>query len=179
MRNVVVGMLLSLMPGMSQAAGGRQGLGLPAVVSCPLGSVTTSFSPGLRQQSQDVTVATQSAFNSCLTVLGEPVVWATAIEHTSRKDQGCGLLRTGLSSETTLRWNTGETSELTFSLYAVDVQGLLTVETYNGVVTEGKYAGATAVRTITYVNTDFIGGCLSVEGLTQAHGISNLVLTLL
>lgn len=175
---ITMGLALGLMPGVGQAAE-KQGTRLPGIVSCPLGSVTTHFLPGLSNRFQDVTVASRSSYGTCVSLLGEPVAWATALEQNSRRGQSCGLVRTGEPSDLTVQWNTGETSELSFTLFAVDVQGVVTVETYHGVVMSGKYEGATSVRTVTYVNTDFTGGCLSQEGITQAHGLSTLTLTTL
>jgi hypothetical protein len=175
---ITMGLGLGLAPGVGQAEQ-KQATRLPSVVSCPLGSVTTSFQPGLSNRFQDVAVASSASYGTCVSLLGEPVAWATALEHHSRRGQSCGLVRTGEPSDLSVQWNTGERSELSFTLYAVDVQGVLTVETYNGVVMSGKYEGATAVRTVTYVNTDFTGGCLSQEGITQAHGLSTLTLTTL
>ena len=179
-RNVVMGVLLSLVPLSGPAVASERLSLLPLVVTCPLGAVSTRFTPGLRNTAQrDVSVRTESAYDGCLTLLGDPVSSAQAVEEQSLAYPSCGAVRTGVTTRTTLKWDTGDSSTLSLALYAVDVQGLLTIETYNGTVVEGKYQGAQAVRTITYVNTDFTGGCLSVHGLTEAQGISNLVLTLL
>lgn len=153
---------------------------LPTVVTCALGAVSTSFTPGLRNDAaRPVAVASESAYDTCVTLFGEPVSAATTFEQRSLTGQGCGLLRTGQPSRLVVNWDTGEHSALALSLHAVDVQGLITIETYNGTVTEGKYQGAHAVRTVTYFSADFAGGCMSVRGLTEAQGFTNLVLTLM
>ena len=136
-------------------------------------------SPGLRNTFQSVSSATHSTYDNCVTLLGEPVVSATAIDQHASQGRSCTLVHFNEASHTTFQWDTGETSEVAFVLNGVDVQGLLTIETYKGQVLSGKYKGATAVRTITYVNTDLTDGCFSVEGLTQSRGVSTLVLTLL
>lgn len=180
-RNVVMGCFMLLLPrvGWAEGSGSVNVEILPTVVTCPLGAVTTTYSPGLRNTFQPISSTTQSTYDSCVTLLGEPVVSATAIDHTASQGRTCALVHFNEASHTTLRWNTGESSEVTFTLNGVDVQGLLTIETYNGQVLSGKYAGATIVRTNTYVNTDLTDGCFSVEGLTQSRGVSTLTLTLL
>ncbi len=177
----IMAMLLALVPGSGRAESlaERQSL-LPATVTCALGAVSTSFAPGLRNTpGQEVSVASEAAYDTCLTLFGEPVSGAATYEKRSFVGEGCGMLRSGQPTSVTVNWDTNEQSTLVLSLQSVNVQGLLTVEIYNGTVTEGKYRGAHAVRTVTYLSTDFTGGCMSVRGLTEAQGFSNLVLTFL
>jgi hypothetical protein len=181
-RNVVMGMMLSLVPLRGAAAdplGLRDSL-LPTVVTCPLGAVSTVYTPGLRGTGpQNVTQFTEAVHDTCVSLLGEPVSRATAIEEKRHVSASCGPLSRGDISEVTVQWDTGERSTLELTVTSVSVDGLATLEVYNGTVKDGKYRGAQVLRTVTYLNTDFLGGCASVRGLTEAHGVTNLGLTLL
>lgn len=182
-RNVVMGMMVSLVPLQGAAADPLWGdTLLPNVVTCALGAVNTVYTPGPRTATgeQTVTVFSEAAHENCLSLLGEPVTRATTLEESYRVGPACGgPLHRGELSEVTVHWDTGETSTLDLSVTKVSVDGVFTIEAYTGRVKDGKFRGAHVLRTVTYLSTDILGGCAPSRGPTEVHGMSNLVLTLL
>ncbi|NTX02682.1 MULTISPECIES: hypothetical protein [Myxococcus] len=152
-------------------------LGL-VLVTCPVGTSQAFYSPGLKPTPQDVTVSGPATFSNCVTVLGAPVTSGTTnLAPVVVRDLSCVALLQPSSVTQTVTWNTGESSTLVLTQLLLDVQGTLTVLTRTGTVASGKFVGATAVRTITYVTLDLENGCTSPEGLTSLSGPTTLTLT--
>jgi|GEM_PF-1768966 len=152
-------------------------LGL-VLVTCPLGTSQAFYSPGLKNTPQDVAVSGQGALSNCVTVLGDPVTSA-ASSLTTNVVTGfsCADLLRPRTVVHTVVWNTGESSTMTFTQLRVGVQDTLTVFALTGSVVSGKFVGATAVRTLSYVTLDLENGCASPEGLTSLSGLATLSLT--
>ncbi|NTX02683.1 MULTISPECIES: hypothetical protein [Myxococcus] len=152
-------------------------LGL-VLVTCPVGTSQASYSPGLKNTPQNVTVSGQATFSNCVTVLGDPVTSGTS-SLTSGVVQGfsCGDLLLPRTVTQTVTWNTGESSTMVFTQLRVGVQDTLSVFTLTGTVLSGKFVDSIAVRTITYVTLDLEDGCASPEGLTSLSGLTTLTLT--
>jgi len=72
-------------------------------------------------------------------------------------------------------WNTGETSTLLQTRATVQVGATTIVITYVGTVESGRFAGATAIRTLTYLTTD-LTACGSPEGVPGMSGLTTLTL---
>ncbi|WP_426734292.1 hypothetical protein [Myxococcus faecalis] len=152
---------------------------LLGTVICPLGTTTISFSPPITNTPQDTTVSGSGTLTNCAAVLADPVhSGTTGFAPALRRNFTCDSLLGISGGAVTVTWNTGETSQL--SLTQVVVQGGTTTRTTQqiGTVVSGKYAGATAVRTLVFVVADLENACASPEGLAQYTSTQTLVLTL-
>ncbi|MBN8472653.1 hypothetical protein JYJ95_39640 [Corallococcus exiguus] len=155
-------------------------LPLPTLsVSC-VGSSTFTFTPGLKNEPRDITHTANVDLPNCVLL---PSLQRTTAAAPTKTQLFPGLTCTDLlkpfaRTEATFSWGDGGTSKVVLSQTRVEAQGASTVLVGVGSVTEGKYKGAVAVRTLTYVNEDVTQGCLSEQGLTQTSGPATLTLTL-
>ncbi|MBN9684645.1 MULTISPECIES: hypothetical protein [unclassified Corallococcus] len=148
---------------------------LLALVSCPVGAVVTNYSPPLRSTPQAVTIQGQATFSNCVSVFDPGLTSATNNFTINTTAYTCNdLLEIG-SARTVVTWNTGETSTLVQTRVSSQVGSTTIVITYVGTVESGKYRGAVALRTLTYLSTD-LDACTSPEGLTQMSGLTTLTL---
>ncbi|TQF16487.1 hypothetical protein FJV41_08385 [Myxococcus llanfairpwllgwyngyllgogerychwyrndrobwllllantysiliogogogochensis] len=153
---------------------------LLGTVTCLLGTTTISFSPPLTNTPQDTTVSGVGGLTNCISLLTSPVTSGTTnFPAVLRPGLACDDLLGIRGATVNIVWNTGETSQL--SLTQVIISGGSTVkETAQiGTVVSGKYAGATAVRTLTFVTADLENACASPEGLPQYTALQTLALTLI
>ncbi|QSQ12446.1 hypothetical protein [Myxococcus landrumensis] len=149
----------------------------PVVVTCPLGLSQASYMPGLSEHSKDVTVAGATTLSNCVTIPASAVKSATLpLESSLHAGFSCADLLTPRTVRQVVRWNTGETSTLVFSESRELAQGALTVFTLTGTVESGAFARATAIWTVTYLNSDIEKGCASPGGLIWLSGPSTLEL---
>ncbi|MCY1036120.1 hypothetical protein OV207_32095 [Corallococcus sp. BB11-1] len=144
---------------------------IPTLVTCPFGELTTTYSPGITYTPRTSTVSVSGRF-SCLTLSGEAVSSATVSAASPPVTITCANLLSGGFAQTTLTWNTGETSVLALNVQKVELNGTTTVQTFNGVVASGKFFGANVVRAVTYLTTDLSASCSSPNGLTQTRSLS-------
>ncbi|AGC48860.1 hypothetical protein MYSTI_07588 [Myxococcus stipitatus DSM 14675] len=149
----------------------------PVVVTCPLGLSQASYMPGLSERSKAVTVAGATTLSNCVTIPASEVKSASLpLESSLHSDFSCADLLTPRTVRQVVRWNTGETSTLVFSESRELAQGALTVFTLTGTVESGAFARATAIWTVTYLNSDIEKGCASPGGLIWLSGPSTLEL---
>ncbi|MFY1830759.1 hypothetical protein ACN47A_32920 [Myxococcus fulvus] len=149
------------------------------LVNCPLGAVVANYDPPLTQTPRATTIHTNTTFPACVTVLGSAVTSASiVVPPFVEEGKSCSdLTHVGSVVPSTVTWNTGETSSLETRLLRVATQGTLTVVTHVGTVVAGKFQGAIANRTLTFLTVDLTGGCLAGEGLSSINGQDTLTLT--
>ncbi|SEU28653.1 hypothetical protein SAMN05443572_10848 [Myxococcus fulvus] len=163
----------------SGPAFGASGEGvLPALtlLTCPLGTTVSEYSPSLKNEPQDVTVRGAGELSGCIGLLGAQVSSASNRTETFRPGYSCLDLLAIVPVLARLTWNTGEVSEIAQTQVTVRTEGLSLVFVQMGTVRSGKFEGATVVRTYTFLSTD-LEACSSAEGLARLEGTQTLVLT--
>lgn len=149
----------------------------PVVVTCPVGITQASYMPGLGELTKDVTVAGATTLSNCVTIPASRVTSARLpLDSSLLAGYSCADLLTPRTVRQVVQWNTGETSTLVFSQSRELAQGPLTVFTLTGTVESGAFAEATAIWTVTYLNSDIEKGCASPGGLIWLSGPSTLEL---
>ncbi|MCP3058930.1 hypothetical protein LXT21_09115 [Myxococcus sp. K38C18041901] len=148
--------------------------GLVTLVSCPLGTAVIQYSPPLKNTPQDVTNTGSFTLSGC-DALFSGVSSGTIGLNLFRPGYSCHELLTSGTSDSVITWNTLETSTLTLTRVGTRVEGLSVLYTHLGSVVSGKFAGATAIRTTTYLSAD-LDACSSPEGLAQLSGTATLTL---
>ncbi|MBN9681781.1 MULTISPECIES: hypothetical protein [unclassified Corallococcus] len=150
------------------------------LVSCLLGSSTTTYNPGLTNTPRDITYRSTTNLPLCLP--GRLGLFTSAYADTGnvlRQGLSClELIRPFFATEATFFWNDGGFSTVSLTQTRVEVEGATTLLIGTGTVTAGRYLNALATRTLTYANVDIAQGCLSAEGLKQTTGMATLVLAL-
>lgn len=139
------------------------------LVTCPLGSQTTTYAPGLKLASPAPNVSLKSAGN-----LGPCV--ALDLQHTSASYtfNGTGQLNclggnsAGIGK---IDWTDPGTTPSTYSYTAgisLRPDGV-TVLVFTGTITSGDYTGQSLLSTVVLASTD-LTACLSPSGLTSVSG---------
>jgi hypothetical protein len=131
-----------------------------------LGSTTTFYTPGITNTPRQV------AFSGDVTLgcVGLPFLFTSAAIHTEGQGQlSCTLQLAPVPSQLSVTWGDG-TSSTAVGQTVVNVKNLgELVFVLTGTVTQGRFLGATLVRTLTIPNLN-LGVCDSPEGLTVASG---------
>ncbi|MET0406352.1 MAG: hypothetical protein ABW123_28290 [Cystobacter sp.] len=144
----------------------------PVLLTCT-GSERATFTPGLKLYPQTVSTRIEQQLAPC--VGDERITSGTAVLAFTA-EQAC--LSTDLPGTVpgaqTLTWNTGETSRFVYTKTYVQNAGLV-VAIKTGTITEGLFAGATAVMSIPA--TSNVLACLSAEGNTVNTALIEFVLT--
>jgi hypothetical protein len=153
---------------------------LPTIAVTCTGSSFATYEPGLKNTPQKVTRSATVTFPDCKLL--------PSLQHTSAisplkvqslENFRCtDILKPLSETEAIVSWAEGGTSKVSLNQTRAEAQGLTTVLISVGSVADGKYKGAVATRTLTYVNADVEKGCLSEQGLKQTTGLATLVLAL-
>ncbi|AKF84570.1 hypothetical protein MFUL124B02_00965 [Myxococcus fulvus 124B02] len=149
------------------------------LVNCPLGAVVANYDPPLTQTPRATTIDVNTTFPACVTLPGSAVTSASiVVPPFVEQGKSCSdLTDIGTVAMPMVLWNTGETSSLKTTQVRVATQGTLTVVTGVGTVVAGKFQGAIANRTLTFLTADLTEGCLAGEGLSSINGQDTLTLT--
>ncbi|MFJ6699554.1 hypothetical protein ACIQM4_26260 [Streptomyces sp. NPDC091272] len=140
------------------------------LVTCPLGTETISYSPGLKYPSTpapNVSLSATGTVGPCVSLDLNHTAGAVTFN-------GSGPLNClgGNSSGTgKIDWVNAGTTDSKFNFtggVSLRPNGI-TVLVLTGQVTSGDYAGKTVINTITLLSTD-ITACLSPTGLTSSAG---------
>lgn len=153
----------SVAPSAGAAAGG---------VTC-LGTQAVNESPGLLLLTPRVTTLTvNEIFAPCIS-LTHPGI--TGLSHSSFQTRPitCLALLSPNSFSKVLNWSTGDTSTFAFNQLATTIGGN-TVVTLTGVITQGLFAGSTAIETITGPANSL--ACLFEPGLMNRFNVVTLVI---
>lgn len=145
----------------------------PGDLTC-LGTVTANYSPGLTLTSSPQTVTTNEIDTPC-TSASNPDVTSGHSAVTIETEAGClEILQPG-SATKTFTWNTGETSVFSFNR-SISRPGGNSVVTLAGAITQGLFAGRTALEVITFPNPNLLG-CLTPPGVTSLFGVAALTIS--
>lgn len=160
----VLALLMVFAPARTHA----QGLTL---VACE-GTHSATWTPGLTNTAQDVTVATQS-------------LWSCPLSGTSassaqkfQQELSCDSLLQPTSVTWVIKWANNQTSTAQLSGDVEDIDGNLVVP-LTGTITAGLYQGNNIAITVTDTNlgATLSSACSSPGGLTTASGPSILAIT--
>ncbi|MGW4806897.1 hypothetical protein [Kitasatospora sp. NPDC004272] len=133
---------------------------------CTLGSITTTYTPGVHNQPAPSQVDVQGNLGICVST--DPGAGTgTYTEHATVTLSRTDLLAQGTGTRT-FTWQDGATSLFAFQRIVNNVNGTL-VNTFQGTITAGKFQGHTATQAITIPGTS-LTACSSPEGLTSATG---------
>ncbi|WP_342377044.1 hypothetical protein NVS55_37350 [Myxococcus stipitatus] len=149
------------------------------LITCPLGQGEAKYATGVKAEPRDSEVLFHASVSNCVTVLGSAVTSAQMGSEAPSLARGmtCADLARAGAGRQVVTWNTAETSTVLMSQSHVSVQDATTLVTQTGKVLSGKFQGATAVRTTTYLSTDIDSGCRSATGLTYLKGPTTFSVT--
>ncbi|GEN05795.1 hypothetical protein SAMN05443572_101657 [Myxococcus fulvus] len=146
-----------------------------SLVACPLGATANQYSPPLSVFPRDTRITGTSSFTNCVSPSDPEVTSGELLIDVQRPAYSCrDLLELG-STRAEVKWNTGETSTLFQTRASLQLSNTTIAITYTGTVESGKFQGATAVRTLTYVDVDLFE-CFSSRGIPGMSGVTTLTL---
>lgn len=143
-----------------------------ATLTCPLGSTITHYTPGITNTPKPTTLESTSLLSACV---GLPLGISNATITTSGSGNlGCDG---GTPSVTTnVVWSDGTTSSAQANNIVVQRPLGQVIVIEESEIISGRFIGATLVRTLTLLQTDF-DGCSSPEGVTSVGGPTTLTMT--
>ncbi|MCE9671043.1 hypothetical protein LY474_24845 [Myxococcus stipitatus] len=149
------------------------------LLTCSSGEAEASYARGVKATPGDSEVSFSARMRDCVGLWGSAVKSATSGSGGPSMARGIScadLARAGVGRQV-VTWNTAETSTLLMGRSRVSIEGATTIVTQTGTVLSGKYEGATAVRTATFLRSDIEAGCYSAQGLTHLRGQVTLSMT--
>jgi hypothetical protein len=144
------------------------------LLSCT-GSYHTTYDPGLTYTPQTVEFSTTNNYTICL--LSPPITSGQSQASGPIPSASCtDLFSGGDSGQTTVTWNTGETTTYNWTALAEEIGGNL-VDTETGHVVSGKFAGDLVVRTSVTSISMIENGCSTPQGLQDQTGTVTLLIS--
>ncbi|MFD9425639.1 MULTISPECIES: hypothetical protein [unclassified Streptomyces] len=142
------------------------GSALAVDASCPVGTGTVNYTPGITLAPKPTNISFTGSAGPCTST--DPAI--TAVSGYSGTGQGdLGCLTGGFDATGSIVWNTGAVSNATFSS-VVDLRpGGIPVIVATGPITSGKFAGSTVELVIALLPANPLG-CFNAQGITQTHG---------
>ncbi|MCP3058931.1 hypothetical protein LXT21_09120 [Myxococcus sp. K38C18041901] len=146
-----------------------------SMVACPVGATVNQYTPPLSVIPRDTHITGMSSFTNCVSLFDPEVTSGELLIDVQRPAYSCrDLLELG-STRAEVIWNTGETSTLFQTRTSLQISNTTIAVTYSGTVESGKFQGATAVRTLTYLDVDLFE-CFSSSGIQGMSGVTTLTL---
>lgn len=145
------------------------------LVACQ-GTSTVTYSPGLTNATQPVTISGTINFGLCLSISHPLITWGTVSGGSGGPvPVSCAILEATSSGTSTLNWADG--SSTTYDYTTAINPGLNgeQVVTITGAVTGGLFLGGRVV-----IQADFLfvnGSCETTTGLTSRSGPTTLLIT--
>ncbi|MGW2277816.1 hypothetical protein [Streptomyces sp. NPDC001770] len=143
-----------------------------ALATCALGSTTTTYNPGVRNQSATVQVDVQGLLGVCIST--DPGATSGTYSEHAIVPLACTQLLSGGAGSRVFTWQDGTTSTFGFTRVVNAVNGQL-VNTFSGSITQGKFAGHSATQVVAALAD--LTACQTTAGLTSTQGTG--VLTIL
>ncbi|ACU37733.1 hypothetical protein [Actinosynnema mirum] len=144
----------------------------PGDASCLLGTGVTTYTPPISLTPASTTI--DEDLNLSCTSVPDPAVTSAQIDNTETATLSCLLTIPGsLSGTLFVVWNTNEVSFFEYTRTTVTVGGQQ-VSTFTGLITAGKFDGASATLVVTAVSLDVIS-CLLGSGISSATSTATLV----
>ncbi|MEV6973289.1 hypothetical protein [Kitasatospora sp. NPDC093806] len=161
------------LPAAPHAAAAPQDAAAPTVdVTCPVGTATVSYSPGVTLDPKPTDLSFAGSAAPC-TSTDPTITAANSVTGTGSGRLGC--VSGSFDATGTITWNTGATSQVRFAS-VVDLRPSgIPVVVGNGPVTDGKFKGDAFTITIELLpDNPFL--CFST-GVTQTHGAAAVTVT--
>jgi hypothetical protein len=144
------------------------------LLSCT-GSYQTTYDPGLTYTPQTVEFSTTNNYTICL--LSPPITSGQSQASGPIPSASCtDLFSGGDSGQTTVTWNTGETTTYNWTALAEEIGGNL-VDTETGKVVSGKFTGDLVVRTSVTSISMIVNSCNTPEGLQDETGTVSILIS--
>jgi len=138
------------------------------------GTLTVTWSPGLTLTPADQTVTTNEIDAPCVSA-SVPEITAGFTGVTIHATQSCLTTLEPGSGAKTFTWNTGQTSVFSFNR-TVTIVGGNTVVTLTGAISQGLFAGDSAVEVLTGPALNTLQ-CLTPPGITSHTDVVALTIT--
>lgn len=139
------------------------------------GTETDTYSPGLRLTPQTETITVDAIYTSCTSTSDHTIASGQNHRSPTIPAYSCLSLLQSASGTLTFQWNNGHTSTFSYNRTATNSAGVYVV-TQTGTITEGEFAGDTAVQTITGPVVNPLQ-CLAPPGITSQTGVDVLTIT--
>lgn len=170
---MILGTALLLPIGLAASASPAAAFG--KVTHCS-GTYLETYEPGITNTPQDVQATTSSNYTSC-TSTDHSITSASSATGGTIPDAACvDLFQPPSSGQTTLTWNTGETTVYNWTATAVQL-GDTTLVIVTGTVIAGKFLGAKILRKNTFIQQTLESQCATSQGLQQTSGPATLTIT--
>lgn len=114
------------------------------IVCLPPTSSSVTFDPPLTQNPQTVTVQSTNLFGPCTSVTHPQITSGSTSGTFLVPNRSCLTLVGSGTSNSTITWNTGQTSSLSLN-FNTQIVGAVYTSTVSGIVTGGLFAGDTVV----------------------------------
>ncbi|NOK19981.1 hypothetical protein [Corallococcus carmarthensis] len=136
------------------------------LITCPLGTEATHYSPGITNTPQQVTVTADAVLGPCVSLT--PGIVSAKVHTTVKAPLSCSL-NLGVPSQLDITWSDGTKSVASGqTLVNVKATGQL-VLVLTGNITGGRFKGAAIERTLTLLQTDLLA-CSTPQGVTDVAG---------
>jgi hypothetical protein len=156
---------LSICLSASPAAASNLAASNDGLLTCPLGTQTTTYDPPLGPTTQHVDVHVTGSVSGCLP--NSQNITGGQFEADAEGDLNC-LIGGNSEGLFTFEWNTGQTSKVTYPEISITLRPLgQTIVVQTGQVISGPYAGGTMILQTTLLNLDLLS-CL--QGNVDAVG---------
>jgi hypothetical protein len=153
------------------AAAGPSAAAATSTASCPVGTETTTYSPGVTNESRLITRRTTDAYGPCIS--SEPNIESATASDEGSVVRSCTTLLAGATFDKTIKWNTGQTSTIQLDVTVNYVAGSI-VAAGHGVVVDGLFSGATAATTSVLPANLLL--CDTPTGITSLFGVDTLTI---
>lgn len=143
-----------------------------ASLSCDVGVEIAHYDPGITNIAKPTTITSKALATACI---GIPLgITNATIELTGSGMIGCEASTSDDTYEILWSDRTSSTVQTVSDVTQRPAGQIIIIE--NGLITSGRFAGGTVVRTLTLLQTD-LAGCSSPEGVLSAGGPATLTLT--
>jgi hypothetical protein len=136
------------------------------VVTCPLGTQSTTYSPGLTNTSRPTSYVSEGVVTGCVDLSGNGITSAT---YTGTGGGTAGCLESSLTNTMLVNWSNGQSSTVTGTGTIQLKPNGTSVVVHNGEVTSGAFDGSGVTLTLVLTSLDLLG-CLTPEGVTNTGG---------
>ncbi|MGW6413417.1 hypothetical protein ACWF95_41255 [Streptomyces vinaceus] len=146
----------------------------PGDLTCLGGTSEITFSPGLTNTPQMVTINSVNKFPHCSS--SDPSITSAEIPASERTVlRSCTDLLNSGTGDLSLAYNTGETTTYSSTFSSNYLLGTLTVLD-SGPVTAGKFSGGNAVGAAEYLHVNLLQ-CGTAQGITKLTGTYTVLIT--
>ncbi|MFI2780711.1 hypothetical protein [Streptomyces sp. ALB3] len=136
------------------------------LLTCPLGTQSTTYSPGLTYTTRPTSYVSEGVVTGCVDLSGHGITSAT---YTGIGSGTAGCLESSLTNTMSVNWSNGQSSTVTGTGTIQLKPNGTSVVVHSGQVTSGAFNGSGVTLTLVLTSLDLLG-CLTPEGLTNTGG---------